>query len=73
MRTAALGLSFQHALQPRCCGSARLAVRAKHDWMAAAEREARAHRPGKGGDGLSAVQRHLMDSLDFEIKGEMSE
>tara|TARA_B100000767_G_scaffold255937_1_gene262578 strand:- start:273 stop:617 length:345 start_codon:yes stop_codon:yes gene_type:complete len=39
--------------------------------MAVVEREARAHRPGKGGDGLSAVQRHLMDSLDYEIKGEM--
>ena len=69
MRAAVLGL--QRALQPRC-GSTRLAVRANHgDWMAAAEREARAHRPGKGGDGLSAVQRHLMDSLDYEIKGEM--
>ena len=72
MRAAVLGL--QRALQPRCCGSTRLAARARHDdWMAAAEREARAHRPGKGGDGLSAVQRHLMDSLDFEIKGEMSD
>ena len=70
MRGAVLGL--QRALPPRCCGSTRLAVRARHDdWMAAAEREARAHRPGKGGDGLSAVQRHLMDSLDYEIKGEM--
>ena len=69
MRAAVLGL--QRALQPRC-GSTRLAVRAKHgDWMAVVEREARAHRPGKGGDGLSAVQRHLMDSLDYEIKGEM--
>lgn len=70
MRTAVLGLRGL----PRCCGGTRLAVRTKHDdWMAAVEREARAHRPGKGGDGLSAVQRHLMDSLDYEIKGEMSE
>ena len=53
----------------------RLTVRAKHDdWMAAAEREARVHRPrSKGNDGLSAVQRHLMDTLEFEIKSEMME
>ena len=47
------------------------ARRHKHDWMRDAEREARSRLPRKGKDGISALQAHLMDSLQFEIKEEM--
>jgi hypothetical protein len=39
--------------------------------MRDAEREARSRLPSKGKDGISAVQAHLMDALQFEIKDEM--
>ena len=47
-----------------CCGARtmRVASRSKHDWMAEATREARMR---KGRDGVTPIQAHLMDSLQY--------